>query len=34
MLAKDKNKKRWKYIYESRLNNSFIKDDIKGKTNF
>ena len=28
MLAKDKNKKRWKYIYESRLNNSFIKDDI------
>ena len=28
MLSKDKNKKRWKYIYESRINNSFINEEI------
>ena len=28
MLLQDKNKKRWKYIYESRINNSFINEEI------
>lgn len=28
MLSKDKNKKRWKYIYESRISNPFINEEI------